>query len=287
MAGYLNKPIINPQQLAYISRQSESPINSTIDPDYYVTSIINNEQRLMSVLPYLDDDVSRQVLLLVMLGRLTIDYEWFWKAYSPVENMYFPDFCNYQTDEVFVDAGAFDGEDTMRFLRRNRYHFKSVYLFEIAPSNVQKIARTLDELDGMDIKQRVQFMPCGLWHNKSQLNFSGEGLYAILTPVQLSGKLAPQQDSFQVTDLDSAIDTATLIKCEIEGTEMPALEGARGIITKCRPNMAISAYHLSYDIVNIIEFIRNLDLGYRFRIRHHWGSDIRTIVYAATGFSDS
>src|SRR6266853_4464218 len=42
VADYLDKPIINPQQLAYISRQSDKPIYSTIDPEYYVTSIVNN-----------------------------------------------------------------------------------------------------------------------------------------------------------------------------------------------------------------------------------------------------
>jgi FkbM family methyltransferase len=287
VADYLDKPIINPQQLAYISRQSDKPIYSTIDPEYYVTSIVNNADRLIATLHYLDDDRSRQVLLQVILGRLTIDYKWFWKAYSPVGDMYFPDFFNYHNDEVFVDAGAFDGKDTLRFLRRSRHHFKAIYLFEISPSNLQKIAHTLDELDGTDIKQRVHVIPSGLWHKKGELTFSGEGLYAMLTAVQLAGREAPQPNPCRVTDLDSVIDTATLIKFEIEGAEMRALEGARGIIAKCRPNMAISAYHLSNDIVNIIDFLRNLDLGYRFRIRHHWGSDIRTIVYAATSFSDS
>jgi FkbM family methyltransferase len=285
MADFIDNPIINLQQLACISRKCAIPLNFTIDPDYYVQSVVDLGERFLSILPMLDDDVSRQVLLQVMLGRLTIDYNWFWNAYSPVENMYFPDFFKYRDDEVFVDAGAFDGKDTLRFLRRNRYHFKAAYLFEIAPPNLRRIAQTLNELDGTDLTQRIHTIPAGLWRDRSERRFHGEGLYALLTDVQRAEKHT-QPRICQVTDLDSAIDAATLIKFEIEGAEMSALEGARGIIAKCRPNMAISAYHLSYDIVNIIEFIRNLDVGYRFRIRHHWGSDIRTIVYAATSFRD-
>lgn len=284
IAAALDRPIINFQQLAYLSREHDTPLNLTIDPGYYLKSITDNGDRFLSVLPLLNDERSREILLQVMLGRLTTDYSWFWKAYSPVEDMYFPTFFNYRDDETFVDAGAFDGKDTLRFLRRNRFHFDAVHLFEIAPPNLKRIANTLDEIDGTGFGERIHVLPVGLWKEKTQLTFKGEGLYAMLATIQ--PELADGRDlPCQVTDLDSAIDTATLIKFEIEGAEMPALKGAKGIITKCRPKMAISAYHLSYDIVDIIEYLRSLDVGYRFRIRHHWGSDIRTIVYAATDFN--
>jgi FkbM family methyltransferase len=287
IAQHIRRPIINFQQLGYLARHHEIPLRLTIDPDYYVKGIVENGDRFLSVLPLLDDQRSRETLLHVMLGRLTIDYGWFWRAYSPVEDMYFPQFFNYRDDEIFVDGGACDGSDTVRFLRKNRYRVNKAHLFEIVPSNLKKISQTIDGLEGTHIKERLHIVSAGLWHSKSHLTFTGEGLYAMLTDVQLSENQPQKAESCVVTDLDSAIEAATLVKLEIEGAEMAALKGARNILARCRPKLAISAYHLSDDIADIIEFLRNLDLGYRFRIRHHWGSDIRTIVYAATQFNEN
>ena len=285
VAAYIGRPIVNPQQLALIARAAGKKIQLTLCPDYFVTSILAHSERFLALLPCLDDEVSQEVLLQVLMGRLTTDFDWFWQAYSPVEDMYFPDFFNYSQDEIFVDAGAFDAKDTLRFLRKRQYRFKACHLFEIAPANVATIERALDELGGLELRQRIHVVPQGLWDQKGCLQFCSEGLYAFVAAIQApAASTASASGVCDVIDLDSAIDSATLIKFEIEGAEMRALHGARRILTQRRPKLAISAYHLSNDIFDIIEYLRGLDLGYKFRVRHHWGSDIRTLIYAATDF---
>lgn len=209
VAAHLNAPVLNAQQFAYIARHIGKDIRLTFSPDFYVQSIVERGDRYLSVLPLLDDEASTQVLLRVLLGRLHIDFDWFWSAYSPVADMYFPNFFIYGDEEIFVDAGAFDGNDTVRFLRKRHYRFKECHLFEISPSNIQKIHKTLDELDGTGLRDRIHVVPSGLSNEKGQVAFCGEDLYAVLASVQAgSNNRALTTKPCDVVDLNSAIDRA-------------------------------------------------------------------------------
>ena len=64
------------------------------------------------------------------------------------------------------------------------------------------------------------------------------------------------------------IDELSHLRLEIEGAELAALNGARGLISRCRPSMAISAYHKPSDFLDIAAFLREVDLGYRMSVRH-------------------
>ena len=48
---------------------------------------------------------------------------------------------------------------------------------------------------------------------------------------------------------DCGYDNISLIKLDIEGAEREALKGAERIIKKCRPVLAICAYHLQDDLL--------------------------------------
>lgn len=48
------------------------------------------------------------------------------------------------------------------------------------------------------------------------------------------------------------------IKMDIEGAEMPALEGGMKTIQECRPQLAISIYHSNEDFINIPLYLNKI-----------------------------
>lgn len=59
-----------------------------------------------------------------------------------------------------------------------------------------------------------------------------------------------------------------LIKADVEGAEQSLLKGAMQTIKHQRPTLLISIYHNADDFFHIKPMLEQLDLGYRFKIRH-------------------
>ena len=55
----------------------------------------------------------------------------------------------------------------------------------------------------------------------------------------------------------------TYIKMNIEGAELDALKGAKQAIIRCKPKLAISAYHRPSDLWQVPELIGSLCPDYR------------------------
>ncbi|MBS5803571.1 MAG: FkbM family methyltransferase [Acinetobacter sp.] len=70
------------------------------------------------------------------------------------------------------------------------------------------------------------------------------------------------------------------IKMDIEGAEMPALEGGMKTIQECRPQLAISIYHSNEDFINIPLYLNKNLKNYHFKLGHYspWRSE--TVLYA-------
>lgn len=73
---------------------------------------------------------------------------------------------------------------------------------------------------------------------------------------------------------------ATFIKMDIEGSEYYALVGARNVICKNKPKLAICMYHSDEDMLRLVELIHEMVPEYRFYIRQHSNSVCETVLYA-------
>lgn len=86
----------------------------------------------------------------------------------------------------------------------------------------------------------------------------------------------------QAIDIDSVVgdDKVTFIKMDVEGSELQSLKGAQKTIRKNRPRLAISVYHRPEDLVEIAEYILELNPEYQFILRQYNSNFWETILYA-------
>lgn len=85
---------------------------------------------------------------------------------------------------------------------------------------------------------------------------------------------------------DLALERCDVIKMDIEGSELDALEGARKTIRTHQPNLLISAYHKFSDLWKIPELVLNI-APYRFYLGHHSDAAIGTVLYGRSTSSSN
>jgi FkbM family methyltransferase len=205
-----------------------------------------------------------------------------------VYDHYFSDgVFEYSEEEVFVDGGSFDGVDTIRFARIIGKKFKKSYCFEpddrnylYTCNNLIKtfhITSPLPENAGSVFDcGRFTVFKSGLYNRNAGVGFISYGAHG-------SRFIESERSTVPAVKLDDVIDKKeriTLIKLDIEGVEMAALEGAREIIQKDKPKLAICIYHNLEDLWEIPLYIKYLVPEYRLFVRHHTKCIWDSVLYA-------
>lgn len=178
-----------------------------------------------------------------------------------------------ESDEVFVDAGCFDGLTTQAFFqwcRGNGY----AYCFEPDKGNAAVVQRNLVEW-----LNRYELAEKALWSKTADLCIDARGDCA--SSVRENGGLDGNNRAAAVA-LDEYLGKkrVTYIKMDVEGAEAEVLEGAKNTIAAQHPRLAVSIYHKADDIYVLPEMILRYHPGYRFYLRHYSFLDYDTVLYA-------
>lgn len=183
-------------------------------------------------------------------------------------NQYFDVFSPRQ-NEVFVDGGAFDGDSSLGFISWAGGGAK-IYAFE--PN--EKMAKKFQERIKREDAAEVELYQNILWNRRENLSFLED---RAASRVEKAGKKIVEAIS-----LDEVIkrDKVTFIKLDVEGSELKALEGAKNIIVRHRPRLAISIYHKPEDVLELPIYILKLVPEYKFYIRHYDFDMGETVLYA-------
>lgn len=171
-------------------------------------------------------------------------------------------------DEVFVDGGCFDFKTCEEFLKRCP-DAKKIYAFECDSRNIPICEKRIEKFN----LNKVTLLPYGLWDKTAVLAWDSS---------QPSGMIMDTGDTnVKTVALDDVVDDrVTFIKLDIEGAELQALRGAKNIIQKYRPKLAICVYHKPEDIITIPSYIKELVPDYKLILRHYSANQYDTVLYA-------
>lgn len=173
-------------------------------------------------------------------------------------------------NEVFIDAGAHDGDTILSFIKWCNGKYKKIIAFEPDAENCNKVVKTLSD-NGIE---NVVLKKFGLWDKNKIIGFDNKGTSS--SKIDIKGN-----SQINVCKLDDVInEKVTFIKMDIEGAELNALKGSAETIRKYKPKLAICVYHKNEDFFEIPYFIHSLVPEYKLYLRHHSWSIYETVLYA-------
>lgn len=152
----------------------------------------------------------------------------YWEAHHPAPG------------EVHLDVGAQIGSYSMLAASSNAI----VYALEPDPNNRRFLKRNLS-----NNHLSVSVTNVGAWNAPAILSFRSHGALSSIKGVGTIPTTLPFHDQIKVDRIDHivkslGIEKVDVIKMDIEGAEIEALEGARETILKDRPVLLIEAYHI-------------------------------------------
>ena len=175
--------------------------------------------------------------------------------------------------EVFVDCGAYDGDTAKQVLQRTR-EIAGFFAVEADPGNFQALKEWAGTLEP-DIARRISLCNVAVGASRGQLRFNATGGEGAC--IAADGEIV-----VDCVPIDELVGDSkpTFIKMDIEGFELEALEGARGVIQKYQPILSICVYHRQSDLWRIPLFIRSLVTDYQMFLRPHDVDGWQLVCYA-------
>ena len=196
------------------------------------------------------------------------------------QKVYDSAFAHVSPGDIVIDCGAHIGGFTRVALAAKA---KLVVAIEPEKTNVIAFQRNFAK----ELKDgKVILVEKGVWDKIGPLSLHlstiGDSHSAAIA--QNSGK----DQTIEVTTLDALVKNLGLsrvdfIKMDIEGGEQNALRGARQVLERWHPRMAISSYHKKGDPAAISNLMWNIHPGYligsKDRIRGPEGAEIPKVLF--------
>lgn len=171
-----------------------------------------------------------------------------------------------------MDAGAYDGDSILSFIKATGNCFEKIYGFEMDTENF----RMMENNQSIADDERIELFPFGVSceEKAGSIIMNGTGSHIVENG----------QECVTLKSLDNILKDkkVTILKMDIEGAELDGLEGAKNIISVQRPKLAISSYHKLDDMWKIPVYIKNICEKYKIYLRHHtavaWDTDCYAYV---------
>lgn len=237
-----------------------------------VDLMLAHETEIERTYTLLKDSMSREVFEKILRFRLLDDT--LFVPTMPQDAQYFePMFYQPRSDAVFVDCGAFDGISVRTFFRMNGDAFADYYGLEPDPANYSRLCTYVETLS-LHVQEHCHLHQKAAWKHEEPIQ-----LYALQGPGSfLANDIGTT--SVQGIRIDQlAIEKATFIKMNIEGSEKEALMGATATIRRNKPLLAIAGYHRTEDLWEIPLQIHAIREDYRLHLRSYM-NHISFVYYA-------
>ncbi|MBN9367055.1 MAG: FkbM family methyltransferase [Comamonadaceae bacterium] len=237
--------------------------------------LLDGIDRIASVAQKLADAESVQVLFRICAFRLGLDMGF--ASFLSLEKQYFNALTlpPLQGKAItYVDCGAYIGDTHGELLDQPGISCAQAFLLEPDPDNYAQLVRHAARSGASAV-----CLPLAAADSHGTLAFTtGQGEACALQ----QGMEGSATESITVAALDQILPNTSvhLLKLDIEGAEAQALRGARHLIQRNRPILAVSLYHNPQDLWELPELLFTLCPDYRFHIRQHGFNSFDTVLYA-------
>jgi FkbM family methyltransferase len=195
--------------------------------------------------------------------------------YLPMDQIYFPPFIKLGEREHFVDCGA-DYGDTVEAFLKHCPKYSHITAFEPDAANFAKLYSTyalypdvsLIDMASSDMSSAEKFYALGDFSSRL---FDAE--------IDSEERKTIYVSTMRLDDYDWPIPP-TFIKMDIEGAEPKALWGAKNIIAKYSPVLAVCCYHRPDHYWQLPLLIHALNPRYKLFLRRYWIVPWEIVCYA-------
>lgn len=260
-AFYQNSTVEYDTLLKWYSEEEFNELHNNID--YFIESIQDikqNWQHYERVYEMLSDEVSKKTYLGMLYAKVLMDPHYIEDVYSESMPYFSEQIWGKLGNETYLDCGAYTGDTVLKFINVCPW-YKHISAFEALPEIATVCCKQLSDLM---VENQIEVLSYAVSDVNKTLRFAAENK---------AGDSHMDDDGEEVVKavaLDDVIEyPVTFIKMDIEGSEKEALIGAKTIIQKYTPKMAICIYHLKDDFWKIPELVRSINKNYDFAVRQH------------------
>ncbi len=222
-----------------------------------------NRGLLEEIYESMEDDLSKQVMESYLYSRYSGDVSRISKMVRN-QGLYDWELIRINKNDVIIDGGAYTGDSILEMNKILNGMPQRIYAFEPDENNTKEL-----------IRQRfknVEVIRAGLLDHDGMVGITESD--GMRTSLKESGT-----GTVKVISINNHPEfwDATVVKMDIEGSEVSALLGMTELLRK-KPRLAICIYHKNEDIINVYKLLKSY--GYRFFLRQHSYSNEETVMYA-------
>lgn len=229
-----------------------------------------NREKFEFVYSRLADEESKRVFESIINFKISGKVKCLYSSTEADKNNIYKDILMLKHDETIVDMGAYDGDTIREFTAYTGGNYNRIYALEPDEKNFRKLKRNTNTMQG------IHLYNLGAWSKRDTLTFSKKA--------GRNSKLSAEGIPVEVADIDSLIDDkVTLLKMDIEGAELRALEGCEKTIKKYLPKLYVCAYHRNEDMFALPMKIWEYNESYKIYFRHSpyipaWESNFYCVI---------
>lgn len=216
--------------------------------------VTQHKNEIEFVYENLADERSKEVYLSILNFKISGKVDYLYSSFDNKNSVY-RDIFYLSPQEHIVDLGAYDG-DTIREILNFTGGYNWITAVEPDEKNFKKLIKTTA---GME---RLTLINKGVWSGPATLTFAKKA--------GRNSRVAPKGHQIEADSVDSFMknEKVTLLKMDVEGCELAALEGAGKTIQRHHPHLYVCAYHRNEDLFALPLKIWELAPDYRMYFRH-------------------
>ncbi|MDY5684156.1 MAG: FkbM family methyltransferase [Treponema sp.] len=234
--------------------------------------VFDNLKKIQTVIDMLDDEESKVIFEKKIHYMLSKSEGVLAQIQDFEDNQYFDKRLidlSYK-DGVFLDGGAFHGENTIEMYKRFPNTLLHSVCIDADSENIKYMKTRTKELNNSEILYAALSSKNGIVHFVNSGDRGGmvsndeEG--NIISAIGIDDTFSDKKIAF--------------IKLDIEGYELECIIGAENIIKRDKPILAICIYHSIEDHWDIPLLIKKICPSYKLYVRHYHYMGIETVLYA-------